>query len=51
MISIPNLWTMGLFRILQKYMQAQNVMQPSVSASIVGVVVNLIGTEILMTVF
>lgn len=43
MISIPNLWTMALFRVLQKYMQAQNVMQPSVSASIVGVVVNLIG--------
>jgi Na+-driven multidrug efflux pump len=43
MISIHNLWVMGLFRVLQKYLQSQNVMQPSVSASVIGVVVNLVG--------
>jgi hypothetical protein len=41
-ILIPVLWTTAVIRVLQKYLQAQNIMNPSMVSGALGLVVNLI---------
>lgn len=41
-ILIPSLWTLSAFRVLQKYLQSQNIMKPSMFAGVLGIMVNFV---------
>jgi hypothetical protein len=51
MISIPGFWALALFRVQQKYLQTQNIFNPSMYCSGIGNIVNIIGNYLFMYLF
>ena len=50
-MSIPTLWFQTGFRIIQKYLQSQQIMSATVSCGVIGLTINCIGNLILMYMF
>ena len=50
-LLLPGLWFLAASRVLQKYLQAQQVMSPGIVASLVGNGVNILGNYVFIYVF
>lgn len=48
LILIPSLWSMSIFRVIQKYLQAQNIMNPSILVLVIGNIINFVLNYIFM---
>ena len=42
-LLMPGIWCLAAFRVIQKYLQAQNIMTPSIVSSLIGNAVNILG--------
>ena len=43
MLMLPALWCHGIYRVMQKYLQPQNIMAPALISCTIGILANLLG--------